>query len=148
MPSIEKTVLVPFTCEQMYALVRNVPAYPQFLPWCAAASCQTLGPQEELASVTLNFKGIKQTFATKNTLNPGQSLHMQLQEGPFSSLNGSWLFTPIGQEACKIHFKLHYQFSSALLAKLLGPVFHGVANAMVDGFVARAEQLYAPPNVG
>jgi ribosome-associated toxin RatA of RatAB toxin-antitoxin module len=148
MPSIEKTVLVPFTCEQMYNLVRDVPTYPQFLPWCAAAGIQTLGPQEDLASVTLNFKGIKQTFTTKNTLNPCQTLHMHLQEGPFSSLEGSWQFVPIGSEACKIHFKLHYQFSSALLARLLGPVFHGVANAMVDGFVARAECLYPPPNVG
>ena len=67
---------------------------------------------------------------------------MRLIEGPFRVLDGEWRFTPLREDACKIDFRLHYEFSSKLLEMLVGPVFSYIANTMVDAFVKRAEKVY------
>ena len=69
-------------------------------------------------------------------------MHIRLKEGPFRHLDGGWRFIALGETACKIEFNLHYQFSSKLLEKALGPVFNHIANTFVDSFVKRAEQVY------
>ena len=70
---------------------------------------------------------------------------MKLLDGPFSNLDGQWKFIPLGNEqqrACKVELELHYGFSNATLAKLVGPVFDKIAGTMVDAFVKRAEEMY------
>jgi ribosome-associated toxin RatA of RatAB toxin-antitoxin module len=44
--------------------------------------------------------------------------------------------------ACKVEFRLQYEFSSRILEKALGPVFHHIANTFVESFVKRAQQVY------
>lgn len=34
MHHIRKTAVLPYSAEQIFALVEDIPAYPQFLPWC------------------------------------------------------------------------------------------------------------------
>ncbi len=67
---------------------------------------------------------------------------MRLVSGPFRTLDGTWRFQPLAEQACKIEFRLHYEFSSRLLEKLVGPVFKHIANTFVDAFLKRAQQLY------
>jgi ribosome-associated toxin RatA of RatAB toxin-antitoxin module len=57
-------------------------------------------------------------------------------------MDGHWRFKPLGDTACKIEFRLHYEFSSHLLEKVLGPVFNHIADTFVDSFVKRAGQVY------
>ena len=37
---------------------------------------------------------------------------------------------------------MHREFSSKLLEKLVGPVFHYIASSFVDAFIHRAEKVY------
>ncbi|HQT42767.1 MAG TPA: SRPBCC family protein, partial [Halothiobacillus sp.] len=37
MTTISRQIQVPYNAAQMYALVNDVAAYPQFLPWCESA---------------------------------------------------------------------------------------------------------------
>ena len=67
---------------------------------------------------------------------------MHLVEGPFRTLDGEWRFTQLGEDGCKIDFRLQYEFSSTLLEKIVGPVFGYIAGSMVDAFLKRANQLY------
>lgn len=67
---------------------------------------------------------------------------IRLTDGPFTHLDGSWTFTPLGDSACKVEFNLHYEFSSRLIEKAVGPVFNHIANTFVDSFVKRAGQVY------
>jgi ribosome-associated toxin RatA of RatAB toxin-antitoxin module len=143
MAKVEKSVLVHFSAQKMYELVHNVAAYPEFLPWCGGSS---VIPQEdgmERASVEIAFKGIKQSFTTLNTLEPGKAIYMSLIDGPFKSLKGQWSFVPLADHACKVTFQLNYEFSSKVLEQLVGPVFHSIANSFVDSFIKRAENLQA-----
>jgi len=145
MALVEKSVLVPHTAEQMFNLVDRVQDYPQFLPWCGGGEVVDQGEGKVHATVHINYHHIKQHFTTENRRTPPQQIDMRLLDGPFKHLDGSWQFIPLGDSACKIEFRLHYEFSSKLLEKLVGPVFHFIANSFVDAFIHRADKIYSKP---
>lgn len=142
MAVVHKSVLLAYSAEQMFALVDNIEDYPKFLPWCGGAEVRQREGNKVVAMVTINYHGVKQTFSTENTNTPPTSIEMALIEGPFRHLTGSWHFKPLREDACKIEFELHYEFSSKMLEQLIGPVFNMIANSFVDSFVKRAEAVY------
>ena len=97
------------------------------------------------AEVGIAFGGIHQSFTTRNTHTAPSQVDMQLLKGPFSNLDGQWLFLPVGdgsQQASKVELSLRYDFSSATLGALVGPVFDKIAATLVEAFVKRAQQVY------
>ena len=142
MALVEKSVLIECSAAQMYVLVEDVAAYPEFLPWCGGTEILKREGEITRAAITIDFRGIKQRFSTENRAHPPQRIEMRLVDGPFRQLDGSWLFKALGDNACKIEFRLHYEFSSKLLEKIVGPVFHFIASTFVDAFVKRAQHLY------
>jgi len=142
MALVEKTVLVAHSAEQMFNLVDRVEDYPRFLPWCGGASVTELDENRVHATVHIDYLHLKQSFTTENVRTPPYQIDMTLQHGPFKHLDGSWRFIPLSDSACKIEFSLHYDFSSRLLEKMVGPVFHYIANSFVDAFIQRAEKVY------
>jgi len=69
-------------------------------------------------------------------------MRIKLQDGPFSELSGDWLFSPLGDDACKVEFRLQYAFSNRMLETILAPVFSHITNTFVDAFVRRADEVY------
>lgn len=95
-----------------------------------------------MASVGINFHGVKQHFTTSNTNTPVSEIRMKLVDGPFKTLDGTWTFKALRDDACKVELDLHYEFSSKLLEQVIGSVFGMIANSMVDSFCKRAETVY------
>jgi ribosome-associated toxin RatA of RatAB toxin-antitoxin module len=142
MTEVNRSVLVAFTPAQMFALVDGVEDYPRFLPWCGGASVRRLDVDRATATIQIRYRGIRHSFTTENVLRVPEAIDMRLVEGPFSSLDGSWRFTGLGDRGCKVELKLHYEFSSRVLEKVVGPVFNHIADKLVDAFAKRAEQVY------
>lgn len=142
MAVVHKSVLLPYSAEQMFALVDNIEEYPKFLPWCGGAEVKLRDGDHVVATLSINYHGIKQTFTTENRNSPPHVINMALVEGPFKHLDGTWEFKPLRADACKIEFRLHYEFSSRMLEHIIGPVFSMIANSFVDSFCKRAEQVY------
>ncbi len=142
MALVEKTVLVPHTAEQMFKLVDEVENYPQFMPWCGGATINEMQDTTMHATLHIDYHHIRQHFSTKNQRTPPHQINIALMDGPFKHLEGSWQFIPLNDEACKIEFRLQYEFSNKLLEKLVGPVFHHIANSFVDAFIHRADKVY------
>jgi len=142
MTVVHKSVLLAYSAEQMFSLVENVEDYPKFLPWCGGAEIRGREDNKVHAALTINYHGIRQTFTTENINTPPTSIAMQLVEGPFKQLHGTWSFKPLRSDACKIEFNLNYEFSSKVLEQLVGPVFSMIANSFVDSFCKRAEAVY------
>ncbi|MFV0371336.1 MAG: type II toxin-antitoxin system RatA family toxin, partial [Azonexus sp.] len=92
----------------------------------------------------INYHAVKSSFTTENDKTYPTLMNIRLIDGPFRKLEGSWTFKPLGETACKIEFRLHYEFSSKLFEKVIGPVFNHIANTFVDAFVRRAAQVYGP----
>ena len=142
MALVEKSVLVNCSAERMYRLVDDVERYPEFLPWCGGSEVERRDGTLTRAAVLIDYHGIKQSFKTENRTQPSQRIDIRLLSGPFHRLDGAWRFTPLAADACKIEFRLHYEFSSGLLERLVGPVFKHIANTLLEAFVRRADQLY------
>ena len=140
---IRKNVLVPHSAEQMYRLVDTVEDYPAFLPWYGRTEVIARSETELKARLHMDYMGIRQSFATHNRNIPGREIRMVLLEGPFKSLNGTWHFLPLGDDACKVEFELHYEFSSRMLSALISPVFSHISGTLVDAFVKEAGRRYA-----
>ena len=145
MKTVKKSVLLWYSPEEMYALVTDVTAYPQFLPWCDHATIVAEDTQGMTAEIGIAFGGIRQTFTTRNLHVPPREVAMQLVDGPFSQLDGCWSFAALAdgsERACRVGLLLNYGFDNIALGKLIGPVFDRIAGSMVDAFVKRAEQVY------
>jgi ribosome-associated toxin RatA of RatAB toxin-antitoxin module len=142
MTVIEKSVLIARTPQQMFDLVDRVEDYPQFLPWCGGSELIERTAGITAARIHINYHGIKAHFATENPKDPPHWMEIQLREGPFRTLEGRWRFTALGEDGCKVEFRLHYEFSSKVLERALGPVFGHIVGTFVDSFVKRAHQVY------
>lgn len=142
MAQVEKTVLVPYSAAQMFVLVDTVELYPDFLPWCGGAELIWRNDISTSATLHINYHGIKQSFTTENTKEYPSRMNIALVNGPFHSLQGHWQFIPLSQTACKIEFRLNYEFASSLLDVMIAPVFNHIANTFVDAFVGHAEKVF------
>jgi ribosome-associated toxin RatA of RatAB toxin-antitoxin module len=142
MAVVHKTVLLGYSVEQMFALVDRVEDYPQFLPWCGGVDVRERSDSKLVATLNIHYHGIKQSFTTENINTAPVAMQMRLVEGPFKHLDGTWTFKTLRTDACKIEFDLHYEFSSKILEKLIGPVFSMIANSFVDSFCKRADVVY------
>lgn len=148
MKTIHKTVLLWHSPHDMFMLVTDVERYPEFLPWCESGQVLERSVDGMVARIGMSLSGLRQHFTTRNTHQADRKVHIQLQDGPFSRLEGTWDFLPVGdgsQRACKIEFRLEYAFSSVVLGKLVGPVFDKIASSLVDAFVKRADVVYQHP---
>jgi ribosome-associated toxin RatA of RatAB toxin-antitoxin module len=142
MALVEKLVLVGYSAEQMYTLVNDVERYPQFLPWCSGTQVEHRDPAVTRAAISVDYRGFKTSFRTENLTRPPELIEIRLVSGPFRNLDGTWRFVALSAAACRIDFRLHYEFSSRLLERPAAPVFGYIANSLVDAFVKRAEKLY------
>ncbi len=147
MKHVRKSVLLWYSPGEMYDLVTGIEAYPQFLPWCDKAQVMARHEDGVTARLGLAYMGVRHAFTTRNTQRPAESVSVQLVDGPFSLLDGTWLFRTLGrpgseQPACKIEFDLRYAFSSPALETVVSPVFDRIADTFVDSFVRRAEEVY------
>jgi len=143
MPSISRTALVGHTAKSMYELVCDVESYPQFLPWCSAARVDERSESHQLASVTINRVINQSEFSTRNQLISDTSIAMELIDGPFKQLSGTWRFEPLSDSACKVLLDIDFEFATPMVAKLIAPAFNKVCDTIMDAFIKRANELSA-----
>jgi len=142
MPELNRQALVSHSASLMYDIVNNVDLYSEFLPWCSDSSIIESTENTMTASVFMKKGPLNQSFTTKNEMMVNQSIDLQLVDGPFKKLKGKWIFSDISEHGSKISLQLNYEFSSSIIALVVGPIFNQIANTLVDSFCKRAEELY------
>jgi ribosome-associated toxin RatA of RatAB toxin-antitoxin module len=139
---IRRSALVKYSPAQMFELVNEVEAYPKRFAWCAGAEVLERGDDMVVARLDLKFAGFRQSFTTRNLLDPPRRLEMNLVEGPFRSLHGVWDFTALGDAGSKVAFALDFDYAGKLGGVALRLGFQGLAGRMVDDFCREAERLH------
>ena len=142
MPTISRSALVMYSVEQMYQLINDVDAYPQFIPNCGDSKIISAQGNEVTAALLVSKGGLKKWFTTKNTLISNSKVQLDLVDGPFKKLTGYWQLTELSPEACKISLQLDYEFSSKVFDLAFGRVFNSLTNNMVQAFTQRAKEVY------
>ena len=138
---LHRSAMVPFKAQQMFDLVNDIDAYPEYMTGCLNAEVLEKGSDWLSARLELGKGGISQSFTTRNTLTPPQSMTMELMDGPFKIFKGEWVFTDLEQGACKVEFHLEYEFSNFLLGIAGGKLIDQVAGEQVDAVCRRAKQV-------
>ena len=142
MALVNKSVLVPYAAQQMFDLVADIESYPAFLPWCGGAKILERTEHETVARIDIRYRGIRAHFTTSNRNQPPEAIVIVLRDGPFRKLDGTWRFKALAAAACKVEFCLEYEFATAILERIIGPVFGHIADSFIDAFVRRAESFY------
>ena len=146
MPTHSETRQLPYTPDQMYALVADVPKYPEFLPWCAAARVRRVVPFENgevmEADLVISFKVFRERFGSRVKLWPGvRKIDTEYLDGPFKYMKSTWAFTE-APGGCEVHFFVDFEFRNAILQGVIGLVFNEAMQRIVRAFERRAVELY------
>jgi coenzyme Q-binding protein COQ10 len=144
MPIHREKKILPYTPEQMFALVADVERYPEFLPWCVACRIRTVeSPTSLIADLQVGFKMVREQFTSRVTLDPPKAITVTYLSGPFEHLSNEWEFTAV-PGGTAVDFFLTFEFRSRLLQTLIGVLFEEAVRRMVSAFETRAAKLYPP----
>lgn len=137
----EKRV-IPYSPEQLYALVADVKSYPDFLPWCIAARIRHQDDYALEADLIIGFQMFRERFTSFVTLDPEDlEIKVKYAEGPFKYLTNEWRFLE-HDDGCEIDFYVDFEFNSRLLQSVIETLFTEAVRRMVGAFETRAEALY------
>jgi len=144
MPTHAEQRLLPFTPEQLFALVADIERYPEFLPWCLAARIRERRPDLVVADLKIGFKMFRERFTSRVALDPPQRIDVSYANGPFRHLNNHWRFSPAAG-GCHIDFFVDFEFRSRLMQRVIEMLFGEAVRRMVAAFEKRAGDLYGGP---
>jgi ribosome-associated toxin RatA of RatAB toxin-antitoxin module len=145
MISIQRSALVNFSARQMYSLIDDIEQYPLFMHGCLAAEVISRTDSEVVGKLTLGKAGIRYSFSTRNLLLPGNSMQMQLIDGPFRKFDATWRFKPLSDSACKVSLDMQFEWAGGFLGAAMEKLFQHSANSLVDALVTRANLIYGSP---
>lgn len=146
----EKRIL-PYTPEEMYALVADVERYPEFLPWVLKVRRRKRevlsdGRETFTADLMIGFKMVREKYTSRVTLDPYEKIDVTYIQGPLKYLNNHWKFKELiqkdGARHCEIDFYVDFEFKSRILQNLIGALFNEAVRRMVGAFETRAVELY------
>src|SRR5712692_2475989 len=139
MPTHAEQRILPYTPEQLFALVADIERYPEFLPWCVGARIRERKPD-----LIIGFRMFRERFTSRVARDPPGRIDVSYTEGPFRYLNNHWVFDPVAG-GCRIDFFVDFEFRSRILQRVIELLFHEAVRRMVAAFEHRAEHLYGRP---
>jgi coenzyme Q-binding protein COQ10 len=150
MPTHAEQRVLPYTPEQLFALVADIERYPEFLPWCMGARIKERQSNLIVADLIIGFKLFRERFTSRVALDPPGKIDVTYAEGPFRYLDNHWTFTRVA-DGCRIDFFVDFEFKSRLMQKVIEVLFSEAVRRMVGAFEKRARDLYgvsAPGTAG
>ncbi len=153
MPTHSETRRLPYSADEMYALVADVARYPEFLPWTAAARIRTRedkGDHEVMtADLVISFKVFRERFGSRVTLWPAaRKIDTEYLDGPFTYMRSNWAFRDVEGGGSEVDFFVDFEFRNKVLQAVIGVVFYEAMQRVVRAFERRAADLYGEGRTG
>ena len=142
MTTISRSALLPYSADQIFELINDVSAYPEFMDGCVGAEVLSESDDAMVARLDLSRAGVRQSFTTRNALQRPLEIKLELVDGPFESFAGRWTLLALNEQACKVSLFLSFTLNSSVLSAAARQLFNGAANSMVDAMVKRAKVVY------
>lgn len=142
MTRIQRSALLPYSAERLFDLINDVERYPEFMDGCVGAKLLSHEGEIMVARLDLAKGPLRQSFTTRNHLQPPNVIQLGLEEGPFSRFSGSWRLEPLGAHGCKMSLDLEFELASKMMSLAAGKLFQSVADRMVDAICLRARTLF------
>jgi coenzyme Q-binding protein COQ10 len=151
MPQFRTKRRVHHAAAEMFDLVADMERYPEFVPLCQQMRIRKRtatgeGIETVVAEMTVAYKVIRETFATRVTLDrPNLQILVEYLSGPFSRMENRWDFHPVGDHLCDVEFFISYEFRSRVFAMLMGAMFDTAFRRFSSAFERRADEVYGKP---
>ena len=139
---IDRSEHVPYSPDQMFDLVNDIEAYPEFLEWCLAAKVENRFDRGLEATIDIGFRGVNKSFATRNRLDRPHRIDMELLSGPFSHLEGAWIFSGTAGVGSEVRLVLNFQVTRSPFSRVFALLFEDLVRSQIKAFSARAKELY------
>ncbi len=146
MHHIRKSAILPYSAEQIFALIEDIGSYPKFLPWCGSARILQDRGEEVVAEIAIAHAAFGKSFSTHNRYQRPKLAEVRLVSGPFRFLEGLWQLEPIENGSTRVTLDMRFEFASRLVGALLEPIFKQAAETMVQRFAQRARVVYGDPS--
>ena len=140
--NVSRSALLPYSVSQMYKIVSDIRAYPEFLNWCEGIEIIEETEDEVIAKLKISYSKLNIQFTTRNQNILNSRIILNLVDGPFSSLEGVWDFKELNAEACKVSINMQFKFDRSLVPSIFSKVFEKIISMQLDSFQKRAKQLY------
>lgn len=144
MPTHAEQRILPYSAEQLFALVADVEKYPEFLPWCLASRITKREDDVFYADLIIGYKMAREKFGSKVTATAPDHIHVEYLKGPMKYLSNHWRFIPGSDGSCTIDFFVEFEFKNKFFQNLMEVFFDKAVRKMVGAFEDRARTLYGP----
>lgn len=143
MPTHAEKRTLPYSADQLFALVVDVDKYPEFLPWCIASRVTKNESNILEADLIIGYKMIREKFSSRVTMTPNAHVHVEYLDGPMKYLSNHWHFIPEPDGGCTIDFYVDFEFKNPVLHNFISVFFNKAVSKMVQAFEDRAKDLYS-----
>ena len=140
MAIIQRTIEVEASADKLYEVVFDIEQYPSFLTWCDSSEILSIEDHLVTASLTINILGFKSTITTLNKLYRPTKIEMSLQEGPFKSFKGTWLFEEITLEKTRVSYTMEYQIANPITHLMVKQKLASFIDQFVGEFVKKLRE--------
>lgn len=143
MKKIERSIVLPYTAEEMFHIVNDVASYPEFISWCSDTKVVSHSDYEMIADITISKAGFNQTYRTRNSLSDSRHIQIYLLEGPVKSLSATWGFQDLdNKKGCRVIFQIQFDAGNALFDIAMAPMINGFLKSMLKSLIKRAAKLH------
>ena len=146
MPRHSETKVLPYSPEQLFALVADIERYDEFLPWVVAVRIKSSSDAETVADLVVGFNAFKERFTSRVTKHSPDRIIVDYVDGPLKYLHNEWTFTPAPGGGTELCFAVDFAFKSRLFETLAGQMFDRALRRMTSAFEQRAAALYGISN--
>ena len=140
MSTIERTVEVEASAEKLYEVVSDIERYPSFLTWCDSSEILSIEGRLVTASLNISILGFKSKITTLNRLYRSTKIEMSLQEGPFKSFKGTWLFEEVALVNTQVSYSMEYQIANPITAFMVKQKLVSFIDQFVGEFVKKFKE--------
>ncbi len=152
MPAFQTLHPVHHKPRDMFDIVADIHAYPEFVPMCTGmlvrSEQERYGKTILIADMSVGYKQISETFTSQVILDENAlEINTKYIDGPFRYLHNRWRFlqSDITQDAayCDVDFSIDYEFKNKALGMLMGVMFERAFSRFTAAFEARADAVYS-----
>lgn len=147
----EETRIMAFSVDQMFDLVADIEAYPEFIPWCHNIRVISSEPGTDATRIksemVVAFKSLRESFVSEAVFaNDKSSIEVCYRERVFRFFHSKWEFHARDDGSTLVKFETRYEFKTKILELLAGTFFWHAAKKIVSAFERRAHKIYGLNN--
>jgi coenzyme Q-binding protein COQ10 len=131
-----------YATTQLFDLVADVEAYPEFLPWVKEVDVHQRKDHSIFVSMTVADGPLRRRFSTMAVLDRPHRIEISSCDPIFDRFEQRWTFEPATNGGTNVEYHVDFKFRSRVLQMLMGKSFASRAIATMSAFERQAHRLY------